>query len=146
MKKSQSTPSLCALGGAGVQLQLQRRMSFTNSGMRKSVSTTALTELHVPNSPIEQLGFHSLLKASPVTTYDCAINYQTVDFPKQLLKPDDPNNSMALAACIATPSDPLEPKSPVYRQPLFRWLEMCTNDERMAERFNNLRRKLKRRS
>jgi hypothetical protein len=114
----------------------------------------------VPTTPLEHIGFQSLLKASPATLYDCAINYHTIDFPQQLLhghghgtsdKIDgqdgkdgkDGKDGQGLAACLATPSDPpAEPRAPVFRPPMVaKWI--CAGDEKLAQRFNHLRRRLR---
>lgn len=123
--------------------------------MRKSISTNALTELAaasapsltVPSNPLEQIGFHSLLKVTPTTTVDCAITYQTVDFPQQLLEESttDDDNQKALAACLATPSEPPAERTPTFRHPSIRWLDFCSSDEKMLERFHSLRRRIRKR-
>jgi hypothetical protein len=164
MKKSKSSPTLSSLGTLGslgsigthgVQAPTPRAVQ-NNIIMRKSVSTAALSDmapvtLMVPSTPLEQIGFHSLLKASPATMYDCAVNFNTLDFPKQLLGPRDQgtkghtSDELGLAACLATPSDPpAEPRAPVFRPPMVaKWIEFCAGDEKLVERFNNLRRRLR---
>lgn len=135
MRKSQSSPGLSTMGKV-------------SSLMRRSISTNAFSEqvqmLPLPSNPLEQIGFNSLLKASPATTYECVINYQTLDFPSHLITPQAKNDevSKGLAACIATPAEPLEPKNPVFRSTIPRWLEICSTNEKIAERFHLLRKRI----
>jgi hypothetical protein len=93
------------------------------------------------------------MKMSPATTLECAINYQTFDFPKSIIESSrdgddmDMDMDMGLAACVATPSDPPDgARSPVYRSAsVGRWLEFCTTNDKFADRFHNLRKRLRKR-
>jgi hypothetical protein len=157
MKKSQSSPILSSLDRVEPRTPPNsRRLSNAYSNhMRKSVSTAALPEaasslLPLPSTPIEQIGFSSIMKMSHATTLECAINYQTFDFPKSIIESSrdgGDGDSIGMAACISTPSDPPDgARSPVYRSAsVGRWLEFCTTNEKFADRFHNLRKRLKKR-
>jgi hypothetical protein len=166
MKKSHSSPILSSLDRMDPRTPPNsRRVSNAYSThmhmhMRKSVSAGALPDavpvsalLPLPSTAIEQIGFSSLMKMSPATTLECAINYQTFDFPKSIIESSrdgddmDMDMDMGLAACVATPSDPPDgARSPVYRSAsVGRWLEFCTTNDKFADRFHNLRKRLRKR-
>lgn len=157
MKKSYSSPALSSLGATTPHLSPAPRAiphgANANARMRKSTSHPALSEiasatLMIPSNPLEHIGFHSILKTTPITTYDCALNFKTLDFPNQLIQPTDKDSeaSKGLAACLATPSDPPEQRPMIFRQPSLKMIELVAQDDRLAERFNAMRKKLRKRA
>lgn len=95
MKKSFSAPCLHTL----------------SAPRRLSISCNALP---VPNSPLEEIGFHSILHVSHSTFAECSTSARTADFPKMLLNPST-DEALDLASCIATPTESPELPEPVYR-------------------------------
>lgn len=107
-------------------------------GMRKSVSTGALDAMSSAALASVELG--AALRAPVTTVVGCvaARADANLEFPGELIAPDD-ESAKDLAACLSTPPEP--PSSP-QRAPVER--RSYAEDPRLAERFQELRLRRKR--
>ena len=146
MQKSHSSPSLSTMGTNSLSTNGNTMVPRTppnsrrtsNQYQRRTVSTHAGI-LHVPLTPIEMIGFHSLLQVPHSQAAECAVTYNTVDFPEHLITPSNIDAAKDLATCLAMPTEaPTAPETPLFR-PTINWLEAATQNTKLMERYNTLR-------